>query len=152
MTPAMHAARGQPRLQRTGRVVERHGQPVVSFEVPCGAPDGACGCRMAGGNGGIPLAALGDTGARAGDIVILEASARGLTRVAVRLFALPLAALLLGAWLVRVLPVFPPASADVVSGVFGLVCLAVTARVMARDGGAMVGMMGLTATRLRTDR
>ncbi len=81
----------------------------------------------------------------------LEVSARALTRVALMVFAVPLAALLAGAWMGRAAADVVGTGADMTSGLAGLACLATASAVMAGNGSAMVGMLNIRARCRRTD-
>lgn len=142
------------RLQRRGRIVTVGGQTLVRFTAGCDAADGGCGGCWAGRRcRDIPLHALdGAADAVVGDVVVLEAAGPGLTRVALRLFGGPLAALLVGAWLGERTAGLVALPADIASALIGVCCFVLAWLITARGGASMIGMMALTVRRQRMDR
>jgi positive regulator of sigma E activity len=114
-----------------------------------GAGCGCCGAFQRDRQ--IPLSWLAAGGEpRVGESITVEVPSAALTRVAAVLFAVPLAALLAGAWLGR-LAGGAALGADLTSGIAGLICLGSSLLVVARYGAAMAGMLRLTAHRQRMD-
>lgn len=141
-------------LSRQGRVVESGGIPVVRFTPECGLSRagcaGHCGWRRPAAQ--IPLAWLNlPTETGAGDRVTLAVATGSLTRLAGRVFGVPLAALLIGAWLGEWLAGRLALSPDLGAGIAGLGFLLAALALVARQGGTLGRMVKLTARLERTD-
>lgn len=140
-------------LTRIGRVVESNGAAVVRFLPAC--TNGSCrGCHAAPGRAlEIPLTRLAEIGeASAGDSVALEVTAGALGRVAALTFGLPLAALVIGAWLGRHAAAVAAISPDVAAPTVGLVALALVCTIVTRCGDSVARMLKLTAHKVRMAR
>jgi hypothetical protein len=77
--------------------------------------------------------------------VTLLVDGGALTRLAVLLFALPLAALLVVAWGGSILAVQVGLAPDLVAALMGLGALGLTFSLMARSGGALLRMLKIRA-------
>lgn len=142
------------RLVRPGQVVETEAGPVVRFLPECGRADGACALcgsgrgRGAGGAREIPLAWIAaGSEVRAGERVQVAVAADALTRLAVRLFGIPLMALVAGAWLGHAVAARAAFDPDLLAAGTGLICLAVAALAAARGGSPALHRLGLTIHR-----
>ncbi|MFU8815029.1 MAG: SoxR reducing system RseC family protein [Pseudomonadales bacterium] len=125
-------------------MVERDGQIAVQFDAACGG--GGCGACAGRGERRLSLALLRLNGAaRVGDRVCVEVGSGSLNRIAAACFALPLAALLVGAGIGGWLSAGTGFDAEVVSGVVGLCSLALALGVISRSGGALLRMLKLDA-------
>jgi positive regulator of sigma E activity len=141
-------------IARQGRVVDCHGSPVVRFTAQCGRDGGCTGvCGMLPSRSPqIPLTRLDSAaGARYGDRVTLLVAGASLTRLACLVFALPLAALLAGAWLGEALAAVPGWPADFVSGLAGLAGLMAAGTWVASRGAALERGLHLMVRLERTD-
>jgi hypothetical protein len=168
-------------IKREGAIVEHGGVAVVEFRSTCSLADSsladnspivyrsaddrgaeragaevpASGCGMCGAGSArrLPVILLDlDASARPGDRVSVRVGAAALNRIAAVCFAVPLAALLAGAAVGRLLPAGPVIDADVSSGLVGLGCLALAFVMVGRNGGALLRMLELDARLERMDR
>jgi positive regulator of sigma E activity len=143
-------------ISREGAIVERCGVPVIEFRSACSndaAERAGFGCATctAGSARRLPVGLLDlDVSARLGDRVAVRVGAGSLNRIAAACFAVPLAALLAGAGLGRLLTAGTALDADVASGLVGLGCLALAFMIVGRNGGALLRMLELDA-RLEKD-
>jgi positive regulator of sigma E activity len=113
---------------------------------------GCCGCGTFGQARQIPVAWLEAAAEpRTGDWLTVEVSVAALTRAAVWVFAVPLAALLAGAWLGAKAAGAFGLGPDIVSGAVGLGCLALASAFVSCHGGAVVGTLKLRSRHQRMD-
>lgn len=135
-----------PVIARQGCVVETGTGPVVRFAPGCGA-EGVCACNgYRGPDRHLDAAAIGVASqALPGRPVTLLVERAALTRVALRLFAVPVAALLTGAWTGSALATRLGWPSDLPAALFGLGALAVTFALVARNGGALLRTLNLRA-------
>lgn len=131
------------RIVRAGHVVEAPAGKVVRFAAPVDACAAAGGCRC--GARGAPDLALGYFGLTpaAGQRLEVSVAARGLSAVALVLFGLPLAMLVLGA-------LAGGAAADRLgwpveasAGICGLAALSLAWWLVLRSGSALLRMLRL---------
>ena len=148
-----HVSRPRARLIRVGHVVETGGGAVVRFDSECTMP-GCGGCRAAVSRGAeISLAWLQEVReVSVGDAVAVEFTARALTRAAAMVFGLPLAALLVGAWLGGLAAGSVGLPADDVGAVLGLAGLVLACLTVTRCGDKVTRTLRLTVHRARIER
>lgn len=128
---------------REGRAVREGGVVEVRFPNTCGVP-GAAGCAGCGGERRVPAGRLGLVGPLGdGERVEVAVPGPALTRLALVCFAVPLAALLAGAWIGDAVAGAAGASSALVTGLPGLLALAGALLLVARRGGALVRWLEL---------
>ena len=146
-------------------MVERHGRKIVRFDsdagpacgagsggaCPCGLlPGSPCGLRPGNRRGLRRDAREIDPGALGIDPPVggrleVSVSAGGMSRVAAVLFAMPVAALLMGAWAGGALAGSVGLEGDVAAAVSGLVALGLACWLAMRSGSALLRMLELNA-------